>query len=183
MAEVLTAYWMDYEDHKSDFMPAFLANDILRLWRTFCVNYEANTERIPEDKKAKRKLKNYKLNHSRLLTCYSALLYLLAVFRRQKTVSPEDALGMIELTPTKRLEWMLKQSFLTDAHPTVTKLLAQYERFLDATNAPEQELIGRFMDKSQSHRYLDAAYDFGDLVFDALNCIGQGSRFYRLLVV
>jgi predicted nucleotidyltransferase len=37
--EVVAAYWRDYEDHKRDFMPAFLGNDILRLWRTFCVNY------------------------------------------------------------------------------------------------------------------------------------------------
>ena len=26
---------------KANFMPAFLANDILRLWRTLCVNYES----------------------------------------------------------------------------------------------------------------------------------------------
>jgi predicted nucleotidyltransferase len=36
--EVVAAYWRDYEDHKGTFMPAFLANDVLRLWRTFCVN-------------------------------------------------------------------------------------------------------------------------------------------------
>jgi hypothetical protein len=51
--EVIAAYWRDYEDHKSDFIPAFLANDILRLWRTFCVNYEARTERQPDLEKAK----------------------------------------------------------------------------------------------------------------------------------
>lgn len=32
---VIAAYWEDYEDHKQDFVPAFLTNDILRLWRTF----------------------------------------------------------------------------------------------------------------------------------------------------
>src|SRR5437879_12377305 len=87
---VIKAYWRDYEDHKADFMPAFLANDILRLWRTFCVNYEARTERVPLEEKAKGKLKNYKLKHSRLLTCYSALLYLLAVYGDQGTVNPSD---------------------------------------------------------------------------------------------
>ena len=96
--EVIAAYWEDYEDHKDDFMPAFLANDILRLWRTFCVNYEARTEREPEDKKAKRKLTNYKLKHSRLLTCYSALLYLLALYERQNSVHPPDVIAMIGLT-------------------------------------------------------------------------------------
>jgi hypothetical protein len=84
--EVIVAYWRDYADHKTDFMPAFLANDILRLWRTFCVNYEARTARVPDREKAKGKLKNYKLKHSRLLTCYSALLYLLTVYSKQQTV-------------------------------------------------------------------------------------------------
>lgn len=45
--EVVVAYWRDYEDHKTSFIPAFLANDILRLWRTFCVNYEARSKRAP----------------------------------------------------------------------------------------------------------------------------------------
>jgi len=86
IGDVVAAYWRDYEDHKSDFMPAFLANDILRLWRTFCVNYEARTTRKPDLEKAKGKIKNYKLKHSRMLTCYSALVYLLAVYGHQKTV-------------------------------------------------------------------------------------------------
>lgn len=181
--EVIAAYWRDYEDHKADFMPAFLANDILRLWRTFCVNYEARTERMPESEKAKGKLKNYKLKHSRLLTCYSALLYLLAVYGDQQTVSPSDAMAMIRMTPTERLEWLLKRSELARAHGAVTKLLEHYNRFLEATNVIENELVARFMDKSTSQSYIIASYTFGDLVFDALNSIGNGNRFHRLLVV
>ncbi len=181
--EVVAAYWRDYKDHKSYFMPAFLANDILRLWRTFCVNYEARTERMPEEKKAKGKLKNYKLKHSRLLTCYSGLLYLLAIYRSQRTVSPTDAMDMINLTPTQRLEWLLARRNLAHAHCAINKLLQQYERFLKTTNAEEKELIRRFMDKSISQSYMGAAYKFGDLVFDVLTSIGNGSRFHRLLVV
>lgn len=181
--DVVAAYWGDYEDHKKDFMPAFLANDILRLWRTFCVNYEARTARIPDEEKAKRKLKNYKLKHSRLLTCYSALLYLLAVFVQQGTVSPTNAADMIKLTPTQRLEWLLRQESLAHAHGTIDRLLAKYEDFLKATNAQENELVRRFLDKTASREYVRAAYEFGDLVFAALATIGEGSAFYRLLVV
>lgn len=155
--EVVAAYWRDYEDHKADFMPAFLTNDILRLWRTFCVNYEARTERVPDEEKAKGKLKNYKLKHSRLLTCYSALLYLLAVFRQQKSVHPADALAMIGLTPTQRLEWLREQPSLADAHETVSRLLDQYERFLETTNAEEGDIVRRFMDKETSREYMTAA--------------------------
>jgi len=181
--EVIVAYWRDYEDHKADFIPAFLANDVLRLWRTFCVNYEARTQRVPDDKKAKGKLKNYKLKHSRLLTCYSGLLYLLAIYGAQRAVSPSDAVAMIALTPTERLQWLRGRPELAHAHEALDKLLGQYERFLETTNAGETELINRFMDKKTSQSYLTAAYEFGDLVFDALSRIGNGNRFHRLLVV
>ena len=183
LEEVVAAYWRDYADHKMDFMPAFLANDILRLWRTFCVNYEARTARVPDEAKAKGKLKNYKLKHSRLLTCYSALVYLLAVYGRQKTVSPADAMDMINLTPTERLEWLLGQPDLAHAHSKVSELLDQYERFLETTNAAEDELVSRFMNKETSHSYITAAYRFGDLLFKVLTSIGNENQFHRLLVV
>jgi hypothetical protein len=182
-ADVIAAYWRDYEDHKSDFMPAFLGNDILRLWRTFCVNYESNTARAPELEKAKGKLKNYKLKHSRLLTCYSALLYLLAVYGRNQTVSPADATFMISLTPTGRLHWLLDQTDLKSSHTQVAALLSQYERFLEVTNADESALLSRFLDKKSSREFLRDAASFGDTTFEALMAIGNGNRFQRLLIV
>jgi hypothetical protein len=180
---VIESYWRDYRDHKTNFMPAFLANDILRIWRTFCVNYEARTEREPEDKKASGKLKNYKLKHSRLLTCYSALLYLLAVYKSRKTVTPSDALAMTKLTPTERLEWLRDQPDLTEAKNTIANLLSQYDRFLETTNFKEEELVRQFLNKDTSHKYMEAAHEFGDSMFEALTIIGNKSPFHRLLVV
>jgi hypothetical protein len=183
LEEVVAAYWRDYEDHKATFMPAFLANDVLRLWRTFCVNYEARTERVPEEEKAKGKIKNYKLKHSRLLTCYSALLYLLAVFGAKNSVSPTDALDMIRLAPTRRLEWLRDNPAFAEARPAIVKLLDQYERFLETTNVDEKTLVATFMDKRKSHEHLEAAYKFGDFMYEALNCLGKENRFHRLLVI
>ena len=117
--EVVAAYWRDYEDHKDDFVPAFLGNDILRLWRTFCVNCEARTKREPVEDKAKGKLKNYKLKHSRLLTCYSALLQMLTIYGKQKTIGPRDMLSVVRLAPTERLDWMRGQKYLKDAEKTL----------------------------------------------------------------
>jgi hypothetical protein len=181
--DVIAAYWRDYEDHKNEFTPAFLANDILRLWRTFCVNYEAKTERVPDLEKAKGKIKNYKLKHSRLLTCFSGVLYLLAVYNQFNTVHPTDARAMIELTPTQRLEWLRDQPYLAGAQDVLNELLAKYEKFLETTNASESDLIGRFMDPDLSRRFMEAASQFGDSVFDALDGIGKRSRFHRLLVI
>jgi hypothetical protein len=180
---VIDSYWRDYQDHKAAFMPAFLANDILRIWRTFCVNYEARTEREPEDKKASGKLKNYKLKHSRMLTCYSAILYLLAVYNSKDSVSPSDAVAMTKLTPTGRLEWLQDNDAPKEAKGTLVKLLGHYDRFLETTNFKEEDLIQKFMDKELRHKYAAAAHEFGDSMFEALEIIGRRSSFHRLLVV
>jgi len=179
--DVITAYWGDFADHKSDFVPAFLANDILRIWRTFCVNYEARTAKEPEEKKAKRKLKNYKLKHSRLLTCYSALAYLLAVFAVRRTVTPDDVRRMVTLTPTARLEALVED--FGGSGETVSNLLAAYERFLTNTDAAEGELVTRFMDNTRSRQYFREANEFGDIVWQLLDVTGKGTRLHRLLLV
>ena len=53
--QVIAAYWGDFADRKNEFVPAFLTNDILRIWRTFCVNYEARTSGEPGRKEGKAK--------------------------------------------------------------------------------------------------------------------------------
>lgn len=181
--DVIGAYWQDYVNHKKDFTPAFLVNDILRLWRTFCVNYEARTSRQPEHERAKRRIKNYKLKYSRLLTCYSALLYLLAVHTRKETVSPEDAAEMIGMTPTQRLEWLLAQQDLESAHENVLGLIGDYEEFLTNTAEPESVLIERFLDRETSREYFQNATRFGNRVFDLIETLGQRRSLHRLLVV
>jgi predicted nucleotidyltransferase len=181
--EVIGPYWQDYVDHKNDFTPAFLANDILRLWRTFCVNYEARTARQPEQEKAKRKLKNYKLKYSRLLTCYSAVLYLLATHTQNHTVNPEDAVLMIGMTPTQRLEWILAQPSLKNAHEKVAGLITAYEEFLTNTAQSEAELVDRFLDREVSRGYFNRAAQFGDQIFEVIEILGQRKQLHRLLVV
>ena len=181
--DVILAYWEDYPDHQNDFIPAFLANDILRMWRTFCVNYEARTQSAPPERKVKRKLKNYKLKHSRLLTCYSGLLYLLTVFSRNKTVSPVDAETMVSMSPTERLEWMLVQPELRDAADLIRTLLEGYEKFLSKTDAREDDLVARLLDKEEAKKYFESQFLFGNGIFELFNAIGGNNRFHRLLVV
>lgn len=182
--EVIKSYWRDYEDHSKNFMPAFLVNDILRLWRTFCVNYEARTERTPDAERIKGKLKNYKLRHSRILTCYSALLFLLQTYVQKRTVSPEDAVAMVKLTPTERLDWLRKSNNKT--HDIVEELFARYDRFLVSTNVEETVLLERFSESGPASELSKDATNLGSLMFDALHEVGNvdgGKEFYRLLMV
>lgn len=183
VSEVVAAYWRDYADHKDHFVPAFLGNDIMRLWRTFCVNYEARTKREPLNDKAKGKLKNYKLKHSRLLTCYSALLQMLAIYGEHKTLSPLDMLSIVKLSPTMRLEWIKNQTHLQEVRDLITNLLDQYGSFLDQTNFPESTLIENFKDPDMSKRYMSDAGKFGETMFRAIEMIGGRSKLHRLIVV
>lgn len=180
ISDVIAAYWKDYPDHKDDFQPTFLANDILRMWRTFCVNYEARTQSIPPEKKAKRKLKNYKLKHSRLLTCYSALLFLLAVFVEKKTVSPEDVKEMVAQTPTERIERLLKNKRWSAARKPLDGVIARYETFLTSTDCSEDEIVKKILNGSLTLKFDNR---LGDLVRDAMESIGRENRFYRMLIV
>jgi len=79
---------------------------------------------------------------------------------------------MIKLTPTARLEWVLAQQCFHAAHSTVRDVLACYESFLADTDAAEEELVSRFLDKNKSQEYFRTANKLGDLVFDVLDRIG-----------
>lgn len=181
--EIIAAYWADYEGHADRFLPAFLTNDILRLWRTFCVNYEAFTERQPKDKKIKRKLKNYKLKHSRLLTCYSAIIFLLAKYNTTGTVTPGDAREMTSLSPLDRLQAVLKCGQFHTAKPALERANVNYERFLMTTDVPEGDLLMKFEDIQFARRMADKSQEFGQSIYEGLTAIGNASPFHRLLVV
>jgi len=165
-----------------------LANDILRYWRTLCLNYEASTseqsprEQTPRDR-AKRKIKNYKLKHSRMLTCYSAVLYLLFVYSRNGTVTPSDAQTMVSLTPTSRVEFVANE--LGDSEPVscIYDFLGKYERFLEVTSASEEDLIKLFSEDAEAHKLRDEQSDFGELAYTILYSIGHENRLYRRLVI
>ena len=183
ISDVIARYWADYERHSRDFVPAFLTNDILRLWRTFCVNYEANSKQEPEEERAKKKLKNYKLKHSRLLTCYSAVLFLLVVFIQDHTVTPNDAKKMVEMSPTARLEWLLSQKAAEEAYGEIQELLKAYDRFLVKTEQDKGVLLAEFQDPHKVKIFSEEENQFGDKLFSVLNAIGGTNKFYRLLVI
>ncbi|MBX7461677.1 hypothetical protein [Qipengyuania huizhouensis] len=92
-------YFADFDENQKSFMPAFLFNDILRMWRTFCVNYEYFRKKGGGD----WRIKNLKLKYFRILTCFSAIAHILAKFSEYKTVSPDDVVETSRLTPVQRL--------------------------------------------------------------------------------
>lgn len=181
--DIIASYWRDYEDHRNDFAPAFLSNDILRLWRTFCVNYEARTANTPHDKKLKRRVKNYKLKFSRLLTCYSALLQILRSYNVDGTVSPADMKTICSKTPIERIADLRADGRMSSAASELDLIIELYNEFLEVTDEPESNLLLKFDDQTKRSKLLSSSYAFADAIFRATTAIGGGSRMHRMLVV
>jgi hypothetical protein len=183
VSKVIEAYWRDFEDHKDAFIPAFLANDVLRFWRTLCVNYEARRYETPDKKKAEGKAKNFKLKHSRMLTCYSGLLFLLGVHKLHGTVTQKHAINMTKLSPTERLSWLRDQKAFVTVSANLKMLLEKYEAFLEVTKVDEDSLIELFLQKEKSRDLLNSSGEFGNSIFKIMTELGKDTDFLRVLVV
>lgn len=187
-------YWRDYPQNSKNFLPVFLLNDILRFWKTLCLNYEERTgdattdllqkEREVEDPKlrGKRRLHNYKLKYSRMLTCYSAIIYLMGALERDGgTVSPEVAMKMVHMSPTARLEAIASFAPATDA--IVEKILTSYAQFLQICDDEKPALQQKFSEAEFKKLRFDEASEFGRDISNLLHTIGKDSELLRFLVV
>ncbi|MCB1501376.1 MAG: nucleotidyltransferase domain-containing protein [Bauldia sp.] len=184
----IQSYWRDFTNHENDFLPAFICNDILRLWRTFCVNYEANSRGTSAAvDTAKRRIKNYKLRQSRMLTCYSALLYLLRLYGARQTVAEDDFRRLVGLSPTQRLEWVADGlETNSSVYKNILDVINKYEEFLVASNESEKTLIASFSDESYAFDRRVQARAFGEALYRVLKEVGENGaaeKLYRLVVV
>lgn len=119
--EILEHYYRDRKG-KGPFRPVFLLNDLLRYWRTVCLNYEQHRH----DPEQPFRKKNVNLKFSRMLTVFGTVLPL--VCRPVDTVAKIEAL--CEKTPLERLAAgldLLNDSRLTDRW---NGILDDYEEFL-----------------------------------------------------
>lgn len=124
---VVDNYFRDGKGRK-DFRPLFLLNDVLRYWRTLCLNYErTRTLQKPWWKT------NLNLKFSRKLTVFSTVLAI--VSERIKTT--DDFVSFAREIPLKRLAETLDYIGDESLHPLFGTLLDDYESFLAAKSHSE----------------------------------------------
>ncbi|KTR04883.1 hypothetical protein NS365_12540 [Aureimonas ureilytica] len=181
--DILSAYWTDFPPHSDHFIPAYFTNDVLRLWRTFCVNYEARTRSLTGDDKFKKRVKNLKLKYSRMLTCYSAVLYLLNEFSVRGTVTPEAANAMCMQTPIERLQSISSATQIGVLRQHISDILERYDGFLQTSNCSDDELVSHMRKSDTFEKQRIAAYEFGHGFYKALDVVGNDNDFHRLIVV
>lgn len=185
--QVIEAYFVDFRDNKEAFIPSFLINDILRLWRTFCVNYEFSRKKGSNDSK----IKNLKLKYSRMLTCYSAIIQLLSTHSNNGTVSPADVANLVSLTPTERLEDIRSNPALSKAEERnhfedlINYILDDYSKFLQLMHTPKEELLVIY--EKDAQKWKDSSYRFGKRFAEALALLGNSKGsvdgLYRMILI
>jgi hypothetical protein len=155
IARVLDMYFRDGRGRKN-FRPLFLLNDILRYWRTLCLNYERDRA-APGKPWWKR---NLNLKFPRKLTVFATILCIIA----SRMASAEDFLAITRKTPMQRLAHALDLMADSALLPAFGQVLDDYEHFLaakshDELSAPVGEQLQVFSDRAQ---HLD---DFLHLAF------------------
>ena len=131
LLETIGFYFRDFANNREEFRPYALINDILRYWRTLCLNYEhtratkrcraqkalelieadhelnteskqLRSEQAGEDFRVASTLENLKLRHSRLALCFSMIALLAS---DPAGIRPERVAEMCGTIPSQR--WAL----------------------------------------------------------------------------
>jgi hypothetical protein len=180
VTECVNAYYRDFHDHAENFRPVFFANDIVRFWKTLCLNYEHKRNRKEKGEEAKRKshLKNFKLKFSRLLTCFSMVACLCD---KDLSDHPDKAILLVKQTPFERLERLVDRYHMEELWRQMKEL---YAWFLTQTDRKPEEAESWIADREVRDRVFPEAKKFGDLMFQLLcNVAKQSHMDLRWLVV
>lgn len=125
---LVTLYGRDVEDDpRKNYV--FLLNDLIRYFRTICVNYHHTKETEAE----KWPIRNIKLRHSRLVM-YASLVAMLGVLSTYREKDKNKRLcEFIRLTPLQRLH----RAYLEVGDTGFYKVAGSYDVFLGFMNDPE----------------------------------------------
>lgn len=178
--DVIERYFVDFHEHATDFRPIFLLNDILRFWRTMCLNYEHNRAWRSEDpdKRAKGHLANLKLRFSRLNICFSFIAKLLSC---GPSVVPEQVNYIAGLTPLDRLESLRKHGDAEDKQISI--LVDEYSWFLDSVSKEKTEVLTWISDEKSRIDAFQHSKIFIDAMYALVFSISERHGYTRFLVI
>ncbi|MCG3150560.1 MAG: hypothetical protein PCFJNLEI_04046 [Verrucomicrobiae bacterium] len=176
---IIECYFRDFPRHQGDFRPVFLVNDIVRYWKTLCLNYENKRYAHYNNPSTitKHKVRNFKLKFSRMTTCFATL----AALSRPAPVSDRYIKHLILQTPRERLEYLTK--FEPSATPLVHRLLEEYSWFLSLTELPAPDLRNLFADEPKRRAAFTRASTYGDQMFKLLKRVDAKSNCMRYMLI
>lgn len=178
--KIINAYFKDFHDHSKAFQPIFLLNDILRFWRTMCLNYENARKWRGEtpEKSAKGHLANLKLRFSRLSICFSFIDYLLS---RGPSLAPHDVIATAELTPVERF------AQLQLAYPNLGRefeqLLDEYDWFLGKVGFTKDNVLSWISREDVRFDAFDHSRKFAELMEKIVREVADSKGYLRYLII
>lgn len=172
VASIVGHYFRDQRGHKL-FKPLFLLNDVLRYWRTLCLNYE-RTRNDPD--KPWRK-KNINLKFSRMLTVFGSVLPLISI----PVKSPNGVIELISLTPLERLARGLDSLSDDNLLDDFIQFLDDYETFLQWKEGPDVEKQMKKSKKKDESR--SRAVRFSDFLLRAVSHRSISEEYRKYLVI
>jgi hypothetical protein len=184
LEKMVESYFRDYPHHPKDFKPTFLTNDIIRFWKTLCLNYENRRNALDSDqrpdpvKKRNQQIRNYKLKFSRMLTCF-ATIGNLSTF--DTSIEPKDVVNLCGLTPINRLAQIAEKR--SKAKIPTENAIKLYADFLQITARSPDELRAYFEADENRKEVFNKAEQFGDAMFDVLASIHIDPRRLRYLII
>ncbi|ADG94080.1 DNA polymerase beta domain protein region [Arcobacter nitrofigilis DSM 7299] len=167
--DIIQNYLRDSEKN-DNFVPFFLLNDILRYWRTLCLNYEA----IRHDDERPWRKKNVNLKYSRMLTVFSTVLSLIVT----KDITKEKIFSICKKTPLERIIYSLEIINDDSLNKEFDNILNFYKIFLEAkeqTNIEKDVAIKMLLNTN--------AEKFSDIITSFLNNEKIDKKLRKFLVV
>jgi predicted nucleotidyltransferase len=177
IGRIVKAYFRDYHGHEKDFRPIFLVNDILRYWKTICLNYEhkRNNARLDSLRKNKNHLRNLKLKFSRVLTCFSMVIALCA----SATSRPAEIIRLVRLSPMQRIREATH--FHEQNEARLHSATNDYAWFLKTT--ARKGILNWIGSRSNRDEGFSRARAFDRNMFSILSDCAEGKDTLRFLVI
>ena len=117
---------------------------------------------MEEANKIKQKIRNFKLGHSRLLTCFATV----ALLSNHNNVAKDDVVAICKMPPVDRLRTLSQRQ--PDTRKPIRAALRLYHWFLEKTALPKDDLEKYFETKQNRVEAFGNAKKFGDEILSRL---------------
>jgi len=176
---IILEYCRDQHDHKAVFKPIMLVNDIVRFWKTLCLNYEhkRNKEYKKNAEPPKFKVKNLKLKFSRLLICYPTIASLAAT---KQPITPDFLYQHLRLTPMERIDDA--GSNILELEASIKILKEKYEWFMSISKS-RQEMEDWISNDANWEEARSHANDFAIAFYDIVSMSAGRAAWLRYIAL
>lgn len=178
--KVIDRYFSDFHRHNDDFRPIFLLNDILRFWRTLCLNYEnGRTWRTDDsERRAKGHLSNLKLRFSRLNICYSFIAMMLSY---GPAIQQDNVKETSSATPLERLAIVQKR--YPELKQEISALHTEYDWFLENVGRPKEDVLDWISKKDKRIEAFSQGNNFVNSMYHVVRIVADKNNYLRYLVI